>query len=209
MNKPDMDEFAALWQEGPEPEEREQMDALARAARRQGRLLAYGDIAWFVLLVGGSLFAALMAPGPVTTAFALVLLVATVWLTWKRRIIRQMSRTLDTTDRQAFLASSVRNARADLRRVTLSMIVFPLLVPVALLMKVAFRTGADISQPLEILGNWVQSTRGVVTLILLSLVLAWTERSRRRIKRELRRIEELKKAYAEEAQAEESPQLLP
>ena len=207
MNQRDFDEFAALWTEA-DPVEAEAFDKMARRARLQGRFLAYADLAYFVLIVGGSGFAALMAPGPVTTAFALLLVLATVWLTWKRRKIRQIARTLDTADRQAFLASSVRNARADLRRVTLSMLVFPLLVPTALLLKVAFRTGADIIDPVEVLTTWAQTTRGVIVLTLLALVLAHTWRSRRRIKGELRRLEELKQAY-DEAGAEENPQLLP
>jgi UPF0716 family protein affecting phage T7 exclusion len=208
MTRPELDEFAALWHE-PGAADPEDFEGMARRARRQGRLLAYADLAWAVLLIGGTIFAGMMAPGPLTTAMALVLVVATIWLTWKRRLIRQMSRTLDTSDRRAFLASSVRNARADLRRVTLSMLVFPLLVPMALLLKVAVRTGADLDDPFGILGNWVQSPRGVITLVLLALLLGWTERSRRRIKRELRRLEDLRQAYAEEASAEENPQGLP
>jgi hypothetical protein len=201
MTDPDLQELAELWQE-PDEAEQEAFEAMARRARRQGRFLAYADLAWAVVLIGGSLFAAFMAPGPAMTAAAVVLLVTTVWLTWKRRKYRQMARTLDTTDRQAFFASSVRNARADLRRVTITMVAFPFLVPVALLLKVSFRTGADIVHPLDVLGSWVQSTRGIVTLIMLSLVMGYMYRSRLRIKAELGQLHRLLADYAEEAAPE-------
>lgn len=210
MNRPEFDEFAALWQEEvPDAEELQRLELAAARARRQGRLLAFADLAWFILLAGGSLLAAFMSPGPTFTAIALVLLVATAWLTWKRRKFRQMSRTLDTADRQAFLASSLRNARADLRRVTLSMIAFPLLVPLALLLKVSWRTGGDVADPLRIFSDWVESARGVVTLLILTLVLGYMARSRFKIRRELRRLRELQSDYAAEREVEENPQSIP
>ncbi|HEX2764761.1 MAG TPA: hypothetical protein VHM92_13075 [Allosphingosinicella sp.] len=200
MIDPDLQELAELWQE---PEVRSlEFEEAARRARRQGKLLAYADLAFFVMIVGGSAFAALSAPGPVTMIAAVFLLIGTVWLTWTLRKIRQMRRTLDTRD--TFLASSVQNARSDLRRATLSIIAFPLLVPAALLIKVAFRTHSDISHPLAILTTWAQSTRGILTLCALSLVIAYQLRSRMKAKGELRRLEQLRQAYAEETQHEAS-----
>jgi UPF0716 family protein affecting phage T7 exclusion len=202
MTDPDLQELAALWQE---PEVRNtEFEKAARRARRQGKLLAYADLAFFFLLVGGSLFAALMSPGPVTTGAAVLLLFATVWLTWKRRRIRQMRRTLDTTGLNAFLASSVQNARSDLRRGTISLIAFPLMVPIALLLKVAYRTHSDVTHPMHVLSTWVQSTRGIVTLFLLFGIMAFTFRGLMKVKREMRRLEQLREAYAEESRHEAS-----
>ena len=203
MNRPDFEEFAALWQEADAAEAAD-FDRMARQARRQGRFLAYADMAWALLLVGGTIFGMLMAPGPYTMTIALVLLVVTVWLTWKRRRIRQMTRTLDTANRKSFLDRSVGNARADLRRVTLSMLVFPLLVPLGILAKLSFRAGSDVYDFGAVMTAWVQSTRGIVTLILLALVMGYMTRSRLKIKGELRRLEELRHAYAEERAAEEA-----
>ncbi|HEX8579600.1 MAG TPA: hypothetical protein VF655_08405, partial [Allosphingosinicella sp.] len=66
MSRPEFDEFAALWQDGPDPLDQAEMDSYARKARRRGRLLDYIDYAvWFlmvVLLVGG----ALISTSPVT-----------------------------------------------------------------------------------------------------------------------------------------------
>ena len=109
-----------------------------------------------------------------------------------------MARTLDTSDRTSFLQSSVRNARANLRRVTLSLVAFPLLVPLAKFLKMSF-AGGDISEMPGILSAWAQSTRGMLTIVALGVVVAFMVRSRMRIKTELRRLEELRIAEAEGA----------
>lgn len=201
MTDPELQELTDLWKQA-DPCEASAFESAARRAHRKGRLLAYGDYAWAVLILAGILFTVLMSPGTGTMVAALCLALATIWLTWKRRKIRQMSRTLDTSDRQSFFASSVRNARADLRRVTLSLVVFPLLVPLAVLMKVSTRTGSDILHPVDMLATWAQSTRGILVLLLLSIILGFTYRSRLKIKSELRRLEGIKDAYAEQAEAE-------
>src|SRR5687768_8962765 len=155
MTDPELQELADLWQQ-PDAAEAEKFKALARRARRQGRFLGYADWALAFVLVGGSLFALLAAPGPLTTFSALALLVATIWLTWQRRRLRQMASTLDTADRQAFIESSVRSARANLRRVTLSIVALPPLVILALLSKMSFRRGGYLPDPGRLLLDWAQ-----------------------------------------------------
>src|ERR1700709_1088221 len=63
MREPGFDEFADLWQD-PDDDAQDMFEALARRARRQGRLLAYMDIALAVLLVGSTLFGAVLTPSP-------------------------------------------------------------------------------------------------------------------------------------------------
>lgn len=201
MTDREFEELAALWAE-PDREEQARLEAMARKARRRGRLLAYADFAWFFLIVGGSAFFAFVAPGPLTTAGILLLLVATVWLTWRRRQYRQMAQTLDTADPSSFLLSSKRVARANLRRVTLSMVAFSLLVPLTLFLKMSFRTGGDFAAVPGAMAAWALSPRGLATLAVLVLILAYTERSRRRIEAELRSLEELQRAEEEEARHE-------
>jgi hypothetical protein len=198
MTDPDLQELAALWQER-EDGEAVKFERMARRARRQGRLLAFADVALAILLVGGSLFAIFASPGGFTTAAALALLVATVWITWKRRKLRQMARTLDTADREAFLANSVRNARADLRRVTLSLAALPPLVVVSLLMKMGMRTGGAIVDPVEYIISWAQTPRGMFSLTMFLLISLYMLRTRRRLKAELRWLEDLRTAYENEA----------
>lgn len=200
MTDPELQELAELWQQ-PDAAEAEKFQSLARRARRRGRYLGYADWALALVLVGGSLFAILASPGRLTTFAAIGLLVATIWITWQRRRLRQMARTLDTADRQGFIESSVRGARANLRRVTLSIIALPPLVLLALLSRMNFRGGGNVSDPGQYLLAWTQSTRGMISLAIFALIIALSLRSIVRIKKELRSLETLRRAYEEENQA--------
>jgi hypothetical protein len=202
MTGPDLDEFAELWQGDPDPEEQARMEALAEKARRRGRLLAYADITLAALIVGGSLFGAFAVRGPVTMVTALLLVVGTTWFTVKLRATRQMSRTLSTVDRESFIESSVRNARASLRRITIGLIFVPLLVPTVIVWKVSLRHGGVIPDPWQVMLDWAQSPRGIITMCLMAAAALFTLRSRRKLKREIRQLEELRAAYREEAARE-------
>jgi hypothetical protein len=201
MTDPELHELAELWQQ-PDEAEAEKFQALARRARRRGRYLGYADWALALLLVGGSLLALLASHGPLTTITAIILLVATVWLTWQRRRLRQMARTLDTADRQGFIESSIRGARANLRRVTLSIVALPPFVIVALLTKISLRQGGHVADPGGALLAWAQSTRGMISLAVFALIIALSVRSILRIRNELRRLETLRRAYEDENRAD-------
>ncbi|HLL31593.1 MAG TPA: hypothetical protein VK403_11400 [Allosphingosinicella sp.] len=198
MTDPELQELAELWQQ-PDAAEAEKFKALARRARRQGRYLGYADAALAVLLIGGSLLVLLASHGPVTTSAAVLLLVATIWLTWRRRKLRQMASTLDTADRQSFIESSVRSARANLRRVTVSLLALPPLVVIALLAKTSLREGGAVADPAQLLLDWARSPRGMISLAVFALLFLLGARSILRIRSELRRLEELRRAYEEEA----------
>ena len=202
MNRPDFDEFAALWQDGPDPLEQAQMEAYARAARRRGRLLDYIDYAvWillFVLFVGG----AFISTTPLTIALAVPLMLAMTWLTWRRRRLRQMARTLNTSDRAAFLETSLRNARANLRRNTIGLVLIPLVVPLALIFKVSVRTGGGPLEVWEAFLMWVQTPRAPIGTVLLLIVALFSLRSRRKTKAEVQRLESLREGYEIEAEWE-------
>ena len=199
MSTGDLDDLATLWRADPEPAERDELEQLARQARRRGRLVDFVDLAMVVLVIGGSIFAVFAARSPLLMAAALVLIVATVWLTWKRRTIRQMTRDLVTTDRDGFLAGSIRHARANLRRNTLSLVAFPLIVPLAVLLKRAAKAGGDPQAAFTGLVEWAGSQRGLITLTVLSLMILFLLRSRHKHRAELRRLEDLRRAYEVEA----------
>ncbi len=200
MTDPELQELAELWRE-PDPAEAGKFQALARRARRRGRYLAYADWALALVLVGGSLFAILASPGPLTTGAAIGLLVATIWLTWQRRRLRQMANSLDTTDRRGFIESSIKSARANLRRVTLTVIALPPLVILALLSKMSFRRGGPVTDPGQVLLDWAQSPRGMISLAIFALLIALSLRSIMRIRNELRRLRSLRGDYEEENRA--------
>ncbi len=203
MIGPDLDELATLWKGDPDPAEQARMEALASKARRRGRLLGYADVVLAVLVVGGAIFGAFLVRGPVTMAAALLLVVGTIWFTVKLRATRQMSRTLSTRDRESFIESSVQNARANLRRFTISLIFVPVLVPIVIVWKVSLRNGGRIPNPAEVMLDWAQSPRGIITMCLMTAAALFVIRYRGKIKRELRQLEQLRNAYREEASREE------
>ena len=203
MTDPDLQTLADLWTE-PDTAEQEAFEAMARKARLRGRIFAYLDFAAVAFILACSFLGVFMEPGAVTMVAAIALIITTVIVTRKRRQIRQMSRTLDTASRHAFIETSISNATANLRRTKLSLAFFPLGVVIALTYKMSLRAGGRSELMLGSFVEWMQTPRGVITLVLLSLIFAWGVRTAWRIKRELRRLDELRTAYADEDRYDES-----
>lgn len=199
MNRPEFDELAELWKGDPDPAEQAQFQAYAKAARRRGRLLGYLDysLAFMVMImVAGGAF---ISPTPLTVAIAVPLVIAVTWLTWVRRSVRQMTKTLNTADRASFIESSLRNATANLRRNTIGLASLPFVVPVAVAFKVSIRTGGGPQEVWEALGLWIQTVRAPITLLVLLIWAALSLRRRRKLKAEIRRLEGLRRGYESEA----------
>jgi hypothetical protein len=199
MREPGFEDLAELWQDGDEGD-REVFEAMARRARRRGRLLGYADLGLLVVLVGGVLSSVFMTPNPTTLVTAILLLIATVWLTWTRHRLRQMSATLDTSDPATFLESSVVNARANLRRVNLSLILLPPIVAMAAAFKGSQRSKSGIEGLPQGMWEWATSGRAMIALTVIFLIFLSVVWSRRRLRAELSRLESLRQDYEEERQ---------
>jgi TRAP-type C4-dicarboxylate transport system permease large subunit len=199
MREPGFDDLANLWQDGEEVD-REVFEALARRARWKGRLLAYADFALVLLLLGGLLPGIFLAPNATTIAAAILLLVATLWLSWTRRRLRQMASTLNTSDPAAFLQSSVANAKANLRRVNLSLMVIPPLLVMVAIFKGSKRSQGGIETLPQGILEWLGSPRTWVGLTIVFLMVLAMFRSRRRLRGELGRLENLRLDYERERQ---------
>lgn len=197
MREPGFEDLADLWQDGEEGD-REAFEALARRARRRGRLLGYADLGLLVLLVGGVLPNIFMTPNPTTIVIAITILVATLWLSWTRRRLRQMAATLDTSDPAAFLESSVANARANLRRVKLTLMLMPWLVAMTIAFKGSQHSKGGIEQLPQGILEWASSVRAIIALAVVFLFFLSVVRSRRRLRSELGRLESLRQDYEEE-----------
>jgi hypothetical protein len=202
MNRPEFDEFAALWQDEPDPLEQARMEADARAARRHGRLFDYIEYLLGISLVGVFVAGSFLAHSTLTMVIGVPAMIGITWLTWRRRTLRQMARTLNTVDRAAFIESSLRNARANLRRNTVGLVFLPFLVPAALTFKVSLRTGGGPVEVWEALVLWSQTPRAAITILLLTILGAFTVRTRRKLQREIQRLEGLRLGYELEAEHE-------
>lgn len=199
MREAGFDEFADLWQD-PEEGEQEVFEALARRARRSGRMMGYADIAlgaMIILLAVGGVF---ITPNPATLAAAVLVVAATTWVSFQRRRIRQMAATLVTADRAAFLASSIRNAHANLRRVTLTLLCLPFLFASGVVFRLTVKNNGHLD--LAIVAAWARSGHGVFGLSALAVLIILAVRSRRRFASELRQLKGLKAEYDEEGRRE-------
>lgn len=198
MREPGFEDLAELWQD-PEEGDREAFKAMARRARRKGQLLGYADFALVLLLIGGLLPGLFMAPSATTIATALLLLVATLWLTWTRHRLRQMASTLNTSDPAAFLESSIVNVKANLRRVNLSLILLPVFVAMAAAFKGSQRSKGGIEDLPQGIWEWASSGRAMIALTIIFLIFLSVVWSRRRLRAELSRLESLRRDYEEES----------
>lgn len=203
MNRPDLDEFAALWQAEAEPLDQKQMEAYARSARRRGKLLAWLNyVVWF-LMMALTAAGAFVSVNPLTIIVAVPLMLVITWLMWKGRQTRLMVRTLNTSSPQGFLETSLRNARENLRRGMISLIALPFLVPVALAFKVSTRTGGGPQEIWDAFLVWTHTIRAPITVVLLIIVAGFSLRSRWRTQAEIRRLEALRRSYEAEADQED------
>jgi preprotein translocase subunit SecG len=203
MTDPDLQRLADLWTESDDAAEQEAFEAMARKARWRGRLFAWLDFAAVAFILACSVLGFVMKPGAITMVAAIALIVTTLIVTRKRRQIKQMTRALDTASRQSFIETSISNAGANLRRTRLSLAFFPLGVIFALAYKMSLRAGGRTDLIPATFVEWVQTSRGIITLALLALLFAWGLRTARRTRQELRRLEELRVAYAEEDRQDE------
>jgi hypothetical protein len=194
----DFDDIVALWKE-PEAGDQAMIQALAKKARRQARLIGYLDAALAVIVVVAVLFGTIMKPTPAAAAAAVMVTALIFWITWKRRSFRQMSRSLDTTGRQAFLESSIRSATVNLRRATFTLATFGPAILFGLFYRVSTRDDPEFRHPIESVVAWITTPRGILVMVVLALLFAWGIRSWLRAKAELRRWRELRDAYDEEA----------
>lgn len=200
MTGPDLDELAELWQGDPDPAEQARMEALAAKARRRGRLYDHIEYVVGIALVAIFVAGSLIVASPVTIALGVPLMIAVTWLTWRRRALRQMARTLNTSDRGAFIESSLSNARTNLRRNMIGLVTIPFLVPMALAFKVSVRTGGGPGEVWNAFLQWAHTPRAAVTVVALAIMAGLTLRSRRKIRREIRRLESLRLGYEQEAE---------
>jgi hypothetical protein len=203
MTDPDLKDLAELWQQ-PDAAAKEQFQAAARKVRRQARFLGYTDFALGAVIVLGMILGFVLEPQPLSAVIAMLVIVATLWFSWKRWTLRQMSRTLDTSDRQAFIASSIRNTNATLRRLTLSLYFFPVLALLAVISKLSSRQGGHLAHPLDTLANWAVSPRGLIVIAVVAIIVAFLVRARRKCRAELYQLEALSLDYHEEARLDDA-----
>lgn len=202
MSGPDFDDFAKLWQQEPDAAEREMMEQLARKARRRARLTGYGDMIWVVLIAATLVVTIVAKPTLFAVSTGLLMLAVIAWLNWKRRSLRRQ--LIQADDRPAFIETSIRIARHNLRRTMLSLATFPPAILLAIVLRVSRGTGGRSDRFLDALAAWALTPRRMIIILVLIGVSTWLVRSGLKLKREIKRLEEVRSAYLQEARLDEA-----
>ena len=197
----EMDELALLWSEAAAlPEEEQIARSVAARVGWRAQMLRYAD---FVAAVGIAAGVALLVltegGGGALGISGLMLVLATGWSTWKRQKLWEIETSAAAGGGAALLASAAASTRARLKRTNFSL----LAVPLGVILGLWF--GVGLHQPnMESLSELVayaqaHAGRTVVTVGIVALLLVWLLHSRRSLRRELQRIDALRRDYDDEA----------
>jgi len=117
----EFEEFAALWAQEPDAEERRIFAALARTVSRRAKMIYYIELGLALFLGIGVLAALFLDQRPATTVLVLLVIGATAWLSWKRYNLQQVAMIADHSDRERLLKNAIASAEGRLRYSTLSL----------------------------------------------------------------------------------------
>ena len=198
----DLDDFASLWAEEPQRDERKELVDLARRVSWRATLLQYWDLGLGGAIALAVLLAILSKPAPVTLAIGLVAAGALLWSTWKRHLMRkQIIDLLDVSERTHLLDLQIRRATTDLNRALVSLIASPLVILLFGMLTHSIDHGGSLLG----LGHAVADkfTDGLVgpalAAAMLTLIVQQVQIVRR-LRGELRRLAVLSGEYRREAQ---------
>lgn len=195
----DLDEFARLWREEPSPEESKAFKQLAGKAARRARLAGYAEIGTTAIIAAAILMALLIAKGALTVAIGMVLLVVLFWSARKRHMLRRVAIIISSSDGGSLVQKEIVKCRADLRRTTIGLFLYPPAVPLAHMLVNSVAMGGSLGNYWQLLVKHL--TAGPVGWwlgALFALFLAYQLRAIFRLKRELRRLQGLRAEYEEE-----------
>jgi hypothetical protein len=194
----ELEEFASIWREDTPAEDERLVRELARRAGWRGRLMRYADYGIAVALTGGIGALVLLKGSTATAATGLMLVLAFWWLTSKRQALWEVEHSLAHVSREKMLANAAHATQARLKRTNLSLAAIVPCFFLGLWFGSALANG-EVDTIGELGSALVQRAHNIlpVTLMTIGLVI-YLLRSRTRLTRKLRNIEELGLAYREE-----------
>lgn len=199
MTQPDFDELARLWtQEGPEEERL--LRALACKAERRAKALRYAELGMGAMLILAVLVAFFVDAAPATLIVGGLTVAAILWAGWRRHY-RQAAALAEESSREAMLETAARRGRSKLKRSAAGL---ALLVPgflLGALFKYSIHNGGRIGGfPGAFLASVTNGGWGTAGMLLLVAAFACLWRAHRALRREVGRLEQLRRAYRAEAE---------
>jgi hypothetical protein len=197
----DFDNIAALWQQSSDSEA-QAIQGLARRASREGILLEYAEYGLGVLCILAIAVAVMLTPAPAFLLVGGAAILTVAWAARKRHLLGQIERALDTSGREAFIASAIASAEASLTRSTLGTLTLLPAVLLGGLVKYTFSGGTIISYfeslPDRLAGTMQQA---LPAMLLLALFL-YLIRTNFRLRAQLTALRALAREYALESELE-------
>ena len=204
MNAPEFDDFAGLWQQR-DPEEERVFRALARRVGWRARALHYAEYGLAALIMAAVALALLTDSTPATLAFGLVLAAAVIWEAWRRRLLYETTLINDLSDRETLIAAALKRSRNELGQARSGLILFPVGMFLAALMKFSAVTGGEVQRfAAAFLASVRHGESAAAAMVCLILALLYFAQRSVRLRREVRRFEALQAAYRSEARKDEA-----
>ena len=200
MSAVDLDDFGALWREEAPEQAATEFEPIVRATVRKAKLVQYAELGLSGLLLAAIAVSLSLDATPATIAIVAMLALGTLWSSWKRHLLRDVALLVDGSSREAYLASALRAAEAQLKRSTIGLwLLFPGFA-LGLLLKHSMLSGGRLDTFVPtFLASLVESRWAVGTVVALLLLFAWLIRGNLRLRGEVSRLQAVAEDYAREA----------
>lgn len=200
MNSSELDEYARLWRGEESAEEQRIFRRLAWRVGIKARVLRFADYGLAALILIGTLVVMTIDGTPSTLLFGILLGVAVVWGTWKRRILHQTVLLGTISSRETMIGAARERCRIELGQSNWGLLLFPLSIIVASAMKFSALTGGHVERYLpEFFAAARRGENPLLILLLLAIGEAYFLYRSRRLRNELRMLDMLNDQYLREA----------
>lgn len=199
MSAPDIDELARLWRQEPGPEEQAAFAAIARSTGRRAWMLDRFESATTILLALAILGYLVRYGNPTAVVIGLIIIVGIVWSTIRRHELMRRARAAVQGSPEKMLEEGVRTLGCTLRRHTIGT---ALLLPgfiLGALLKYSLFTGGALAGFVPAIVEALGHINGRISFGIVFAALLYLLRANHRLRRELRRMTELRAEYLEEA----------
>lgn len=198
MNSSELDEYARLWRGEESEEEQRVFRRLAWRVGIKARALRFADYGLAALIIVATLVAMMTDNAPSTLLFGILLGVAVVWGTWKRRVLHQ-TMLLGAISRETMIGAARERCRIELGQSNWGLLLFPLSILVASAMKFSALTGGHVERYLpEFFAAARRGENPLLILLLLVIGEVYFLYRSRRLRSELRALDMLDEQYRRE-----------
>lgn len=207
MTNDEYNELAAVWGASERPDDRRELERLARRTPRLARMVQWGELTAVAVLGSGIVTSIVLRLGPASLLTGSLLLLLLGWSAWKRHKLSNMTLLIEASDRLAFVRTMVRAKEAELNRSAIGLAMVPPGIVLTLLLAFAVRGGPGEGELLAFLSEVVVTPRGLIGFVFLACVVVALAVGHRRRAAELKRLRQLRDEYEAEADRER-PSLL-